>query len=353
MGDATLVVNSEEHKGWTEVSVTRSLEQLAHSFELSFVDQWSPKDEAIAIRAGDVCTLKLGKSAVTEGFVTDGQIDYDANDYTMRVAGMSRTADLVDCSAVYKKGQWRDRDLEQIANDLCAPFSITVKVNTDLGASFKWFALQDGETVHEALERACRQRGVLMTTSAKGELVFERIGSLRALTAIERGVNVVKGGRSESWKERFSRYTVKAQAPGDDDFHGATAAQGKVVVTDDVVTRYRPLIVQTECQSAGTLLTKRANWERNVRAGRSQRLTYTLDGWDADGVLWAPNMIVPVKDDSLQVDGEFLIVTVKQAKNLTDEWTEVELCNPVAMTVEPLTKQPKTTKSKFITTSQP
>ncbi len=355
MPEASLIVNGQIHKGWTDISVTRSMEQFAHSFDISFTERWSDEDEAIPIHAGDACRVKLDTTAVITGYVDDDPIDYDANDHKIRVTGRSLTGDLVDCSAIYKKGQWKNASLETIAKNLCEPFAITVRVETDLGDKFSSFAIQDGETVYEALERACRMRGVLMMTNADGELVFTDVGALTTRTIIEFGVNVIRGARMGGFTDRFSKYIIKAQAPGTDDFHGVSASQGKVEVEDSVIPRYRPLIVQTECQSSGTLLASRANWERNVRAGRSRRLQYSLDGWENDEGLWAPNTLVRVKDRKLEVDTELLIITVRQTRDADGTNTVLELADPRSMTVEPLTKQAKKKgdKSPFITGSRP
>ncbi len=92
-------------------------------------------------------------------------------------------------------------------------------------------------------------------------------------------------------------------------------------------------------------LQKRAQWEMNVRAGRSQRLAITVDGWGNAEGLWHPNTLVRVKSARLQVDTTLLIVSVKQSRDGTaGTSTDLDLCDPRAMTVEPLTQQPKAKK---------
>lgn len=354
MSDASLTVNGKVHSGWTEVSVTRSMETLAHTFDLTFTERWSDDSEPVPIREGDECELKIDAETIITGYVDDASIDYDANDHTMRVSGRSKTGDLVDCSAIYKKGAWAKQDIETIANNLCGPFGIGVTLQVSAGDKFPKFNLEDGETVFEALERACRLRGLVMNTSADGELVFTSIGALSTKTVIEYGVNVLKGARAATWKDRFSKYIVKAQSEGDDDNRGSAISQAKVEVTDDVIDRYRPLIIQSECNAIGTGLSKRAAFERNVRAGRAQRLKYTLDGWENDDGIWAPNTIVRVKDTLLDADAEMLVVSVRLSKGADGTNTELELCDPMALTVEPLSVQPKGgDKSPYITTRRP
>ncbi len=347
--DASLVVNKKEHLGWTEMAVTRSLEQLAHTFELSFTERWSDEEEGIPIRAGDACTLRLGSKQITAGYVDGDGIDYDANDKSMHVTGRSGTGDLVDCSAIFGGGQWKKKYIDSIARDLCQPFGITVKVDggVDLGDAFGLFAVHSGETVFETLERGCRLRGLIMTTSSVGDLVFTAIGNKSTRTVIEYGVNVLRGSRSGSTKDRFRTYIIKGQAPGNDDTNGKAASQPKATETDTVVSRYRPLIIQAEAGGSSGQLKRRAAWERNTRAGRSVQLHYTLNGWtDDDNQPWEPNTLVHVTDPKLEVDSELLIVSVRQSKsNVEGAITELDLVDPLAMTVQPLTVQPKKRKA--------
>lgn len=354
MTDATLAIDGVDYSGWTAIRVSRQMECLATSFDISFSELWAGSEQPMPIIEGIACTLKLGTEDVVVGYVDESSINYDANQHSMSVTGRSRTGDLVDCGAIYAlgKGQWRNQTLATIADDLCSPFGIGVVVNHittggALEAPFRRFALQDSETVHEALERACRMRGVLMMTDGSGQLVFTRSGSTRTRTVIQRGVNVLTGARMGSWKERFSQYIVKCQIAGDD-FINAEGATTIKTSLDEEVDRYRPLIVQAEGQETGTQLQKRADWERNIRAGRSQRLSYTVQGWENDEGLWEPNVLVQVKDPWLRVDAELIIVSACQTKSEQGTTTELELCDPKALTVEPIVPKPDRTRDWLI-----
>jgi prophage tail gpP-like protein len=339
--EASLIVNGKEHFGWTEVGITRSLEQLATTFELGFTERWSDEGKPNPIREGDECTVKLGNDTVISGYVDEMQIDYDANDHQLRVVGRSYTGDLCDCSAIHKKGQWKKQDLQQIAEAVCAPFDIPVNVETSIGDKFSSFAIQDGETAFEALDRASRMRGVILTTNAKGELVLTDIGAKSTDTVIEFGVNALRGSYVGNWKERHSRIIVKGDAPGDDDTYGKAVSQAFAQVEDDVLVnagRYRPLIVHSEHHETSGKLKTRAVWERNIRAGRGQRLKYVVDGWrDNSGALWEPNTLVRIKDERFRCDMTLLLVSVRYTKNLVDGTNaELEFADQITMTSEPL-----------------
>ncbi len=356
MPDASLIVNGSatEHKGWTDISVTRSLEQFAHTFDLGFTERWSEHQEPVPIREGDTCVLKLDDKQITAGYVDDCSIDYDANSHTLKVAGRSITSDLVDCTAVHKKGQFKKPTLRTIAENLCAPFGIAVKVSEglSLGDSFSSFTLEDGETVYTAIERACRMRGILLTTSPTGALLFTSIGANKTETVIEYGKNVLKGGRAASWKDLFSQYTVKSQAPGTDNIFGHAVSQAKAVAYNKLVSRYRPITVHSEHATTGSQLKKRAQWEANVRAARSRRLRYTLDGWENKEGIWTHNTLVRVIDPLLEVDANLLVISVRQTKDENGATTDVELTDPDAMKPEPIAPKKSKKHNSFFGTAQ-
>jgi prophage tail gpP-like protein len=79
------------------------------------------------------------------------------------------------------------------------------------------------------------------------------------------------------------------------------------VALDKAVTRYRPLTVLAEEQIDQVSAQERAQWERNVRYGRSRRISYTVKGWYHSGGLWQPGFMVPVRDPYLGINDDRLI----------------------------------------------
>lgn len=345
MSDAALIVGRTEYRGWTSVAVTRSLEQLASTFDVSFSEQWSGQDTPIPILEGDSVIVALDGFTVISGYVDDSEQSYDATNHSMQVTGRSTTGDLVDCAAIYAegRGQWRNQDIVAIASSLCAPFNVSVRTDVAGIEPIRRFAIQAGETVHECLERAARMGGLLLTTDGDGGLLITRAAANFTATPIRRGQggNVIAGSRSGTWRERFSVYTLKSQVSGDDDVFGTAASQIKREAEDAGVSRYRPTIIVSENQETATALQRRADWERNVRAGRSQRHRYVVQGWQHAGGLWEPNLLVHVTDSALQVDHDLLVVSTVQRKDAGGSRTELELCDVRAFDVEPITARPR------------
>ena len=341
--DLALVINGTAYRGWKRAEINRSLERMAGSFQLVFSERWAEDMAPIPIYEGDECQIKADGDTMITGYVDSIDLDEGPTQASATATGRSKTGDLVDCSAIYKRGQWRGASLIQIARDLCGDFGITVNSDVDLSEKFRRYSIQEGETVAECLERGARARGVMMTTDDTGNLLFVRGGQgNRSNTVIERGRNIKRSSRKGSWAERHSQYIVKAQEAGDANRHGASASQPKATATDsDLGSRHRPLIILAEEQANTAQLKDRAAWERNVRAGRSSRYTCTVLGWrDEVGDLWAPGVIVRVIDDRADINADLVIASTRQIVDIGGDTTELELTVPHAFAIEPL-PQPK------------
>ena len=338
--DLTLTVGGRIHGGWTSVEVVRSMEALVGTFSLGVTERWPGQPRRREIAPGDACTVAIGGDIVITGWVDDVEPSYSADNHAVSIRGRDATGDLVDCSAVHEPGEWHDRKIEAIAADLCQPFGIEVSTETYTGKAFKDFRIEEGETVYEAIERACRQRGVLAVSDGAGGLVFTRADpDARVPGALKPGKdgNILAASGRYSNRDRHDSYTVKGQSAGGDGFFGKDAAEPAAEAVDLGIERHRPLVVIAEDQGDGDAFADRARWEANVRAGRSRAVTVTVQGWrHAGGDLWRPNTIVTIDDDWLAANGDMIVAAVKFTRSESGSLAELTLAMPSAFKLLPI-----------------
>lgn len=323
-----LVVDGRAYGGWKRLEVQRSIEQIAGGFILELTSRWPGVDVPVGLREGLPCEVRLGGETVITGYIDMFEPDMTDTSSFIRVEGRDKTGDLVDCSAIHKTGQWHGVRLEQIVRDIATPFGIQVEVATDTGEVFKRFALEEGEHAFDAIDRACRLRAVLATSTPQGHLLLTHASELVLDVMLKEGVNIKRISATHSWKERHSQVTIKTQVPGDDDENGAAAAQLKASAKDDEINRYRPLIVMAEHGTSAKALGQRAQWETLVRMGRGKRGKCTVVGWrtgpdGASGPLWQPNTLVHIDSPRMNLQREMLIVGC--AYTLSEQGTTTEL----------------------------
>lgn len=338
-----LLVAGRLYEGWTEVEVVKGVRDLAGAFTL----QWRDRDAAgrplPPIRRGDACEVRIasedgGGETVISGFVDQARAELDADRRSLTVSGRDRAADLVDCSALHSPGRWRDRTLAQIAAELIAPFGLSVRVEGDAGPPFARFALQQGETVFEALERLVRFRGLMIKADRAGGVVLHRPGGRRAAFSLKEGVQPLRLSAVDDGADRFSLYVLKGQSAGSDALNGEAAAGPKAEARDPGVGRHRPLLVLAEAEATLANLAARAGWEANVRAAEGRSLEITVQGWrDPTGALWSADLVVAVEAPSVDVSGDWLIADV--AFRLSEDegsTTALSLSPPDAYRPEPI-----------------
>lgn len=310
----TLRADGRLFTGWTSVSVTRSIESVAGYFELGV--NVPPGTDLSGLAPGKAFTLEIDGQIVCTGYIDSRRRQMTADSMKIIIAGRDKTADLIDCAAVYSGGQWKNRTLEQIARDLCAPYGVTVRwelSDKESSAAFPGFTLDHSETVYEALVRASRARGVLMTSNAAGELVFSRAAST-ATDELVLGENLLTLDFEEDFRDRFSEYTVKGYARANgtegDDIDAKSIVSRKGTATDSDVTRYRPMIIIADSKITAKDAQARALREQRRRLAKSITFEADIDGWTRkDGQLWMPNLLVTIDASKYAIKTTELLVS--------------------------------------------
>ena len=310
-----LLVDGKLYGGWKRIEVQRSIEQIAGGFVLELTSRWPGVDVPQGLREGLPCQVRLDGDTVITGYIDLYEVEVSDITSTVRVEGRDKTGDLVDCSAIHKTGQWHNVSLEQIVRDICAPFQITVLLDAgiDTGEAFKSFALEECEKAFDSIDRACRLRAVLATSTATGALLLTQASDAATGLALIEGDNVLRMSATHSWKERHSLITIKTQVPGDDNEYGEAAAHIEASNADAEIDRYRPLTVIAEHGTSAKSVADRAKWENLVRMGRGKRGRCSVVGWrtgrdGVDGPLWDTNTLAQVTSARLNLDQEMLIV---------------------------------------------
>lgn len=321
-----VIVAGVAYEGWLQSEVSRSIESMCGTFSIpiSLVPGNPP-----AIQRGHAVTVMIGSKVVIEGYVLAAEPFYRKGDCGMRITGRDRTGDLVHCTAIHQGGQWRNAMLDDIVGDLIAPFGLDLWVDTDLGEPIQDFKLSHGETVLDAISRAARLRGVLVTTStdtdayfgrrwtAAGRVWLTRAGTRRFKGAIVRGHNVLSMEGIGSDEQRHSEYIAYGQSHTVADFE--TARGMKAMASDGEVARYLPLVINADGNTTQAELGRLVTHTMRVRRGHAYGFRYQVEGWTFDGEPWPLNQRVAIYDDVAGLDGaEWLICAVKQTCDLKE-----------------------------------
>lgn len=308
MAEVQVIVEGRSYSGWKSVSIDRDIEQLCGRFELAVSAKAPDGTVAADLRDGQKVIVAVDNETVITGFIDGFEISHSATEHTITVIGRDAAGDLVDCSAMFKTGQWSGQGMLAIVKDLVSAYGIQVTVETSLGAPFEQWNIEPGETVFENIERMARHRGVLVMSDGLGGIVITKPGTDLVGTALVLGQNILRGRITRSCEQRYSQYHVLGTRQRDDyNEPDTTSPRGKA--NDGFITRHRPLVCCYEDTNASLqTLTERARWQAAVNAARSQRVVVTVQGWSHANGLWRPNRQVVVTDERLRLDRTTLLI---------------------------------------------
>lgn len=303
--DVELLINDTIYAGWEGVSVRRSLDYFASSFDLTLTDNQA--EEARTIKLGSPCQVRINGEKLITGYVDSIRPGYDAKSRKLTVSGRSKTADLVDCSlppGMFGSGQQNSRTLLQLATAVVKRFGITARSEVDGLGAIRVSNLSPEQPIYEFLELHARTAGVRLIDDSDGNIVISRASKERVATALVLGENIEEGEGEFNERDRFSEYYFFGQSANnlDDVPEAAAHISG---VAKDVIMRFRPTVTIAEGTMDGLGMAKRrAEWQRNVQYGRSRQATYTVSGWHHKDGLWQPNTNVLVQDKWLGFVGK-------------------------------------------------
>ena len=348
-------------RDWTDFSLTRSLTDICGGFQFNYDDQ--VRMESVMPRPRErfdmvgLVPLTRAKIYLTDELVLQGwieEVDFEVSGDQVRasISGRDDTAFLIECSANPQgPAEYKGLTVLEIARKLCSPFGIPVRADVDVGAPLADYGIDVGETVMSAIDKAAKQRALLVTSDGIGNLVLTRSGLRRAPTEIRLPGNVLSGGARLSSKDRFSDYWVKghsrhqrhgrkaalggtahpltsrapdgsttsshsrrpvstaglegtAYAIGQSPPLAATTSKGRerpaIIGTghavDPDIKVYRPKVFTTRTQSGGAPNQVLAEWRMRIARGKSTLNRWLMPGFHlgSPARLWRPNEVASI-----------------------------------------------------------
>jgi len=349
--EVILKVKGQAFHGWTSIMIDKSMYQITGSFGLATTDIYPGEAKKWNIILGDECIVEISNQKVITGYIEDINIDFDSENHNIQFGGRDKTGDLADCSFNEINKEWKGLSLANIVKNLCAPFKIEVVIDdsvvVDANKIINDFERSnEGDTVFDTIKDLSNMNGILPISYGDGKLTLTRAGvNYKAYDSLESGKNILDGHFDCSNKDRFQTYVVKSQDNGKDinlpwGPSGPSQSVGKSV--DNIINRYRPIIIFAKDKCDSGTCQKLARWESNNRAGASRSLNYNVSGWiQSNGKVWPLNSMIQVKDKILGVNETLLISKVSFSIDERGAITNVELVHPDTFTIKPVAKEIK------------
>lgn len=349
--DVALVVGGRALSPWQEVRITRGVERMPADFDLTTTEA-SDDPAVLDVQPGAECRLEILGDLVLTGFVDRYAPSFDQGAHDVRITGRSRSADLVDSSAIFEDEAGKELPTQlsavsalELATRLARPHKVAVTALFGEGPRIPQFSANLTETPAELIERVARFAQRLVYDQPDGSIVLAPVGTRSHASGFQQGINVERASVVYAMDQRFGEYDVLL-LPVNNLGDATLAAQGNAGwnlrhrVKDEGVpsTRRRRRVIMVEQMWGGEALAKaRAEWEAARRFGRSQVVNLTTDSWrDRAGVLWEPNQLVRLDLPALKLVGQdWIISEVTYRRGMDGTHADLVLMPPAALTPQP------------------
>lgn len=322
MAEITLVTDGVRFRGWSDLSVSRSMDSLSGSFGFALRNEANQ----FAIGPGLPVSIQVDGAPLMTGYIEARARRISAGVLDFSVSGREKTCDIIDCSAVYKTGRWNtETKVVDIFKALAAPYGIDAYDTTGTNPTMKRFSLDDGETNFSAMNRICRAKKLVMLTDVDGNIAITAPGLNAASDELILGENVFDHDDNIDFTDRFSDYDIKTEV---DSGEGANYLNNEQSVRkwtsyarghaeDPVIKtwlgRRRNIILHPEYQASNSVANATAEWEAKIRAARSTYIVVKVKGWSQKGdkQLWDINLKVHYVNKYFGIDDTFIIADVE------------------------------------------
>ncbi|MDA5487614.1 phage baseplate assembly protein [Yersinia kristensenii] len=343
--DLTLEVGGRAITGWSKIQVTRSIEKLPSSFELSLMDRYPASEWQQWVNPGDACVVKLGNDAVLSGYIDSWDNKISGTTHEVTAKGRSKCQDLVDCSAEWPNSVISQSTVLQIAQKLAEPYGIKVTSDiTDMAVVPK-FTLNWGETAQAVIEHVTRWAALLYYDQPDGNLYLTRVGQRKAASGVEQGVNILSANLHTDINQRFIDYTgvalsnnamARRPASGGNNISALVRTQD-TELAQQLPNRHRNKIIIVEStMNSENLVRNSLDWSINRNNGRSKMLSVQVDHWrDRNNQLWETNSLIPITIPSMGLKDElWLLSSVTYLKDANGTVANMTLMPPEAFAVQ-------------------
>jgi len=301
MVDVQLYVRGQIYSGWTEATVTKSLDAIYGEAKLSLTRLNEQEAGTVpAIRIDDDARLTIDGQTRIAGYIKSRDLDINEDGFDLNIVVHDKTSRLFRGSVVNFPGEWKNQTALQIIEAVCKPFGVVVMAQVPVGKPFEKFAAQPGDTAAKVIERVCRHRALMVYADNNGQLILTTAKAATMLASEirfhpETG-NALSLSLSEDIQHRHNEYICHTQSPGS---NWGTSEHSKVVgrAKDRGISSYCPLVVIGDEPGDETAMTKLATTTAAINAARSESRDYLMAGCKSDdGKLWDINQKIRIVD---------------------------------------------------------
>lgn len=288
----------------------------------------------------------LAGELVITGLIYKHSPRITAEEKTCKLDIFSPAVDIID-STHFPPFEFNFVSLEDLAEEIIGGLGLTPRYETDEGNEFfEKVCIDPQQSIFSFFNELANQRGVLITSNEKGEVLF-----IRANTSgkpVETIDNVTDIGAEYDGRELFAAYRTVAATPIREKITKKLKARTKIdyktvqsikeaIAYDSNVPASRQITFASDNVSVDTLA-RSAEWQRSKKWADALVISVPRVGWRPKGSdeLYKENTLVTLKHEDLWIANEFdfLIKSVEYILDSGGATCTLNLIPPQAFTGE-------------------
>lgn len=315
-----LEVNGVVYENFTGATVDIRLDALSNTFSFGATAE---EGNLLPFNLGDACKVRIDNDLVLTGTIEVINVNYGSTSHSISIQGRDNTGDLIDSTIDVLSDITPPISLLSVIEKVISHIQSTITVSqeftpTDFEAATSLLSPERGQNSFEFIEKLAREKQVLLTSDADGNVVITRSTAENFTAGILQNVlnasdnNIKSGSMSYDNTGRYNRYVFASQRnplasnkTSSTTIDDIVTQQGSVV--DQEIRKSRQMVLVAETPFSSTEDDARATWEANIRKARGRLYNVVVQGHKINGAMWKINTLVNINDVFAGISGQMLL----------------------------------------------
>jgi prophage tail gpP-like protein len=328
--EISIIVENRELK-FINARIIRTMDTAADSWTCRIA--WTPGldkelDKLVLPYTYPNVKVYIGNELIINGSLYSVSPEQTKNGLTLTLQGFSYAIDIVD-STMPAPYSVDNITLQDRANQLLQHIGIKAIFEADPGGPFDRVTGEITDTIFNHLAELATQRGLLISSTPDGNLLFTKTSTLPVVGTIESGNPQMLTWRANfDGRKLFNQITAIGESPGN--------AVKKAIAIDSNIPKSRFFTFNANETTDGDIQ-QSANWKKTKQYADALTLSTPVVGWySPNGQLWKENTKVTVISPEIFIPNgfDFLIRQVEYVMENSGRTTTLSLVPPSVYTGE-------------------
>lgn len=304
--EVALLIDGVRYRYWSEMAINRAIDSIdTVDIKAPFTVDVPEFRAAFRPFTYQPMSVTVGGEALFSGTMVSVDPAITDTEKTVTVSAYAKCGVLGDVnpSASALPTEYNNLTIKEIATRLCEPFGVAVEFTADVGKAFERVACDPSRRILEFLTELAQQRGLIMSSSPTGNLVFGKPQDKPPVARLRQGESPVTG-----ITPKFSPQNYFSHITGLESAEAGKKGGQHTVRNPHVKAGVRPYNFSvTDADGSDVKTATEAKAGRMI--GNMASYTVELCTWrDASGKLWTPGDSVTLTAPDALIYNEYTFI---------------------------------------------